>query len=192
MSQIRRACKPQLAKNMRMRSHRAMGNCTGQWATDNLTSKGTVEIFIQVYTWKYNNVVVLSSIHPSDCTVLILPVLTAALPLTYASLFLPAVRWRRSQNFRGEHQLLILSPLLHVAMVRVLTSGVLWQNYHRINFVIHLPLPLQIMAIRFLMKVRCVTYLGGGSWRKCPTLSSQCRLSYAFRVHMFHRGRCHR
>lgn len=91
---------------------------------------------------------------PSGARQYIYAVLTAVLPPDFVSLFLPAVRWRRLQNARCEPQLLILSPLLHVVMVRVLTSGVLWQNYHRINFVIHLPLPLQIMAIRFLMKVR--------------------------------------
>ena len=40
-------------------------------------------------------------------------------------------------------------------MVRILTSGVFWKNYHRLTFIVHLPLPLQIMGIRFLMKV-CV------------------------------------
>lgn len=45
-----------------------------------------------------------------------------------------------------------MSPVLHVLMVRVLTSGLLWQNYHRVSFIINLPLPLQIMGIRFLMK----------------------------------------
>lgn len=49
-------------------------------------------------------------------------------------------------------QLLIVSPVLHVLMVRVLTSGVFWTHYHRITFMVHLPLPLQIMGIRFLMK----------------------------------------
>eukprot|EP00904_Undaria_pinnatifida_P013179 jgi/Undpi1/8992/HiC_scaffold_26.g11453.m1 len=48
--------------------------------------------------------------------------------------------------------LLVMSPVLHVLMVRVLTSGLLWQNYHRVSFIINLPLPLQIMGIRFLMK----------------------------------------
>ncbi|CBJ27241.1 conserved unknown protein [Ectocarpus siliculosus] len=45
----------------------------------------------------------------------------------------------------------LLSPLLHVLIVRVLTSGVLWKNYHRLTFIVNLPLPLQIMGIRFLM-----------------------------------------
>lgn len=52
-----------------------------------------------------------------------------------------------------EHQLLVMSPVLHVLMVRVLTSGLVWSNYHRVSFIINLPLPLQIMGIRFLMKV---------------------------------------
>lgn len=43
--------------------------------------------------------------------------------------------------------------MLHAAVVRVLTSGILWQNYHRVNIVMNMPLPLQIMGIRFLMKV---------------------------------------
>lgn len=47
---------------------------------------------------------------------------------------------------------LVMSPMLHVLMVRVLTSGILWQNYHRLTLIINLPLPLQIMGIRFLMK----------------------------------------
>ena len=45
-----------------------------------------------------------------------------------------------------------MSPVLHALMVRVLTSGILWQNYHRLALIINLPLPLQIMGIRFLMK----------------------------------------
>ncbi|CAM9862592.1 unnamed protein product [Ectocarpus fasciculatus] len=45
----------------------------------------------------------------------------------------------------------LFSPLLHVLIVRVLTSGVLWKNYHRLSFIVNLPLPLQIMGIRFLM-----------------------------------------
>lgn len=51
------------------------------------------------------------------------------------------------------HQALILSPVVHALMVRVLTSGVFWKNYHRLTFMVHLPLPLQIMGVRFLMKV---------------------------------------
>lgn len=42
-------------------------------------------------------------------------------------------------------------------MVRILTSGVFWKNYHRLTFIVHLPLPLQIMGIRFLMKV-CIPF----------------------------------
>eukprot|EP00752_Nemacystus_decipiens_P011033 g9802.t1 len=47
---------------------------------------------------------------------------------------------------------LIVSPVVHAIMVRILTSGVFWKNYHRLTFIVHLPLPLQIMGIRFLMK----------------------------------------
>eukprot|EP00903_Cladosiphon_okamuranus_P005559 g5535.t1 len=47
---------------------------------------------------------------------------------------------------------LIVSPVVHAVMVRILTSGVFWKNYHRLTFIVHLPLPLQIMGIRFLMK----------------------------------------
>ncbi|CAM9227215.1 unnamed protein product [Hapterophycus canaliculatus] len=45
----------------------------------------------------------------------------------------------------------IVSPLLHALVVRVMTSGVLWKNYHRMNLILNLPLPIQIMGIRFLM-----------------------------------------
>lgn len=47
----------------------------------------------------------------------------------------------------------MVSPVVHAVMVRILTSGVFWKNYHRLTFIVHLPLPLQIMGIRFLMKV---------------------------------------
>ena len=50
-------------------------------------------------------------------------------------------------------QFLVISPVLHAAVVRVLTCGILWQNYHRVNIIVNMPLPLQIMGIRFLMKV---------------------------------------
>lgn len=53
----------------------------------------------------------------------------------------------------SEPQVWIFSPLLHMLIVRVLTSGVLWKNYHRLTFIVNLPLPLQIMGIRFLMTV---------------------------------------
>lgn len=39
-----------------------------------------------------------------------------------------------------------------------MTSGVLWKNYHRMNLILHLPLPIQIMGIRFLMMVSAVHY----------------------------------
>ncbi|CAM9329251.1 unnamed protein product [Scytosiphon promiscuus] len=45
----------------------------------------------------------------------------------------------------------VVSPLLHALVVRVMTSGILWKNYHRMNLILHLPLPIQIMGIRFLM-----------------------------------------
>lgn len=53
-------------------------------------------------------------------------------------------------------QFVLLSPVLHVLMVRVLTSGMLWKNYHHLGFFVNLPLPLQILGIRFLMKVSLV------------------------------------
>lgn len=58
------------------------------------------------------------------------------------------------------YQALIVSPVVHALVVRVLTSGVLWKNYHRLAFFVHLPLPLQIMGVRLLMKVSVSPFNG--------------------------------
>ena len=78
--------------------------------------------------------------------------LSSSVPLSYAPDCHDAPRAADPHD-----QALIVSPVVHAIVVRILTSGVFWKNYHRLTFIVHLPLPLQIMLIRFLMKV-CVYF----------------------------------
>lgn len=78
--------------------------------------------------------------------------------------------FRTLPTHRCRWQCLIFSPVLHAIVVRILTSGVLWQNYHRIDSIVHMPLPIQIMGIRFLMKA---SYDSNKKWNQCSALSER-------------------
>ncbi|CAM9493765.1 unnamed protein product, partial [Discosporangium mesarthrocarpum] len=46
----------------------------------------------------------------------------------------------------------VASPIIHYMVVRIMTSGVLWQMFHRLTFFFYMPLPLKIMGVRYLIK----------------------------------------
>lgn len=46
-----------------------------------------------------------------------------------------------------------MSPVLHYLVSRLLTAGYTWKRHRQLNYLFHMPLPFQIMLIRFFMKV---------------------------------------